>query len=307
MTSPVTAMADLPNDFWSGYIVGLTAISFVVLAWLVFDVFFRKGGDPEVAEHVWDDDLREGQTPAPMWWFWLILATMVFSVCYLMLYPGLGNFPGMLHYSQGHELTQAREQYRSDFGAAHEQILASSDEELARDPVAMATASNIFRVHCSGCHGEQAGGQAELFPALDDSEWQWGNTAAEISRSIETGRLAVMPPWIAALQAEGTAEVTEYVLALAEGRSDDPAVAAGRARYEQLCVACHLADGSGNALLGASPLDNDVWTYGSDYDAVYASIADGRSGQMPAFGERLDDVQIRLLTAWLVAGAPGQK
>jgi mono/diheme cytochrome c family protein len=34
-----------------------------------------------------------------------------------------------------------------------------------------------------------------------------------------------------------------------------------------------------------------------------ASIANGRNGQMPAFGARLDDAQIRLLVAWLQAGA----
>jgi mono/diheme cytochrome c family protein len=32
---------------------------------------------------------------------------------------------------------------------------------------------------------------------------------------------------------------------------------------------------------------------------LHESIANGRSGQMPAFGTRLDDTQIRLLLAWL--------
>lgn len=44
----------------------------------------------------WNETLNEGKNPAPMWWFWLILATMIFSVIYLMLYPGLGSYSGAL-------------------------------------------------------------------------------------------------------------------------------------------------------------------------------------------------------------------
>ncbi|MDA0706680.1 MAG: hypothetical protein O2907_04850 [Proteobacteria bacterium] len=33
--------------------------------------------------------------------------------------------------------------------------------------------------------------------------------------------------------------------------------------------------------------------------ALQESIGNGRSGEMPAFGARLDDTQIRLLLAWL--------
>jgi mono/diheme cytochrome c family protein len=39
---------------------------------------------------------------------------------------------------------------------------------------------------------------------------------------------------------------------------------------------------------------------------VVESIANGRNGVMPAFGERLDATQIRLLAAWLKAGAQGR-
>jgi len=36
---------------------------------------------------------------------------------------------------------------------------------------------------------------------------------------------------------------------------------------------------------------------------VRESIAKGRTGTMPAFGTRLDAAEIKLLTAWLAAGA----
>jgi cytochrome c oxidase cbb3-type subunit 3 len=62
-------------------------------------------------------------------------------------------------------------------------------------------------------------------------------------------------------------------------------------------------------LLGAPALNADAWLYGRSTDAVRESIARGRTGVMPAFGERLDGAQIKLLAAWLAdteAPVPGQ-
>lgn len=297
-------MADLPSDFWSGYIIGISVISFICLAWLVYNVYFTDSGDPELADRVWDEDLREGGTPAPMWWFWLIFATMVFSVFYLMLYPGLGSFKGMLDWSQAHEIEMAQQRYDASFGPERDRLAAEPHAALAGEPAAMRSASNLFRAHCSACHGTDLSGQAALFPSLIDAEWQWGGDAERIAQTIVSGRTGVMPPWIGALQPDGVAEVTDYVIAMADGRADDPAVAAGKTRYDQFCVACHLPDGRGNTLLGAPALNNGLWLYGGDYDSIYASIADGRGGEMPRFRDRLDDTQVKLLTAWLLAGAP---
>ena len=67
----------------------------------------------------------------------------------------------------------------------------------------------------------------------------------------------------------------------------------------QFCTACHGADGLGQPLLGAPGLADAIYLYGGDLPALAVSIRDGRNGEMPAFGERLDDAQIRLLVAWL--------
>jgi cytochrome c oxidase cbb3-type subunit 3 len=57
------------------------------------------------------------------------------------------------------------------------------------------------------------------------------------------------------------------------------------------------------AALGAPSLKDPEWLYGGSLDDVRASIAEGRNGQMPAFGERLDETQVKLLAAWLIGGA----
>jgi cytochrome c oxidase cbb3-type subunit III len=56
-------------------------------------------------------------------------------------------------------------------------------------------------------------------------------------------------------------------------------------------------------LLGAPALNDGLWLYGGSSEAVAQSIALGRNGQMPGFRNRLDATQIKLLTAWLSAGA----
>ena len=49
--------------------------------------------------HVWDGDLREMNNPLPRWWVWLFVITVVFSLAYLYLYPGLGKATGSLNWS----------------------------------------------------------------------------------------------------------------------------------------------------------------------------------------------------------------
>ena len=121
--------------------------------------------------------------------------------------------------------------------------------------------------------------------------------------TIHSGRQAAMPGWIAVTGEKGVSQLADYVLALSRGEAGAPAVAEGSNQYQQFCVACHGADGAGNALLGAPGLNDAVWTYGGEREQVIESIANGRNGIMPAFGSRLDETQIRLLAAWLKAGA----
>jgi len=294
-------MADVPTQFWSGYIVGLTVISLLALVWLVFNTYFSGDGDPELADHdhVWDNDLREGTNPAPLWWFWLILASMAFSVIYLMLFPGMGSNGGVMQWSQGNDVAAAYERYTQNFGSERERLTELPYSAMREEPLALRSGAHLFAVNCGSCHGADATGQAQLFPNLVDETWQWGGSETQIEQSIRTGRTAVMPGWQAALQDDGVAAVTEFVIALARGQGSEQNLDAGRTQYLQFCSACHGPEGLGNPLLGSPALNDDVWLYGGTYDAVYESIAVGRMGEMPPFDGRLSEQQIRLLTAWI--------
>ena len=294
----------MPPDFWVGWVAVLTVASVVALGWFVVSIYFGsdRTENAEGDSPVWDGDLREGDQPAPMWWFWLILATLVFSVVYLMLYPGFGSFSGALQWSQGGRLQQSMANWEQKFGARRSELAEASLPSLQADPALMATAERIFARHCAACHGADATGQANLFPSLRDDEWQWGGTVKDIETSIRNGRTAVMVGWAAALGEDGVRQVTDYVLELPRGASAEHP---GKAHYDRLCVACHGVDGSGQPLLGGPSLVNDIHLYGGDAAAIEESIRNGRSGVMPAFGERLDDLQIRLLLAWLAPSGEG--
>ena len=290
-------MAELPTDFWAGWIVVLTLASLAGLAWLVFSIYFGPRVEHEKAEGpVWDSNLREGSHPAPMWWFWLMLALLVLSVIYLMLYPGLGSYQGALRWSQGGRLNESLEQYQDEFGGIRALVAEAQVATLQADPAMMASAQRVFDRNCAVCHGYDAAGQAGYFPNLIDDEWQWGSSEMQIEQSIRDGRIAVMVGWEAVLGRDGVERVVDYLGVLG---SDAATGHAGQTQYNQFCVACHGVDGTGNAALGAPNLVDDVWLYGNSREALVHSIAVGRNGVMPAFGERLDDTQIKLLIALL--------
>ncbi len=291
-------MADMPTDFWSGWITVITLVSLAALGWLVFSIYFSADAEVEGEEHVWDETLKEGSNPAPMWWFWLILSAMVFSVIYLMLYPGLGSYKGALKWSQGGRLDESFTSYSEQFGKDRERIANATLISLRGDLAIMASARRIFDRKCGICHGSDASGQASRFPSLVDDVWQWGGDPEQIELTIRGGRQAVMVGWHAVLGDDGVRELARYVQKLGQdGQAPDGGP--GKTNYDMFCVACHGATAEGNILLGAPSLIDDVWLYGGGIEDITESISFGRNGFMPAFDDRLDDTQVRMLLAWL--------
>lgn len=290
-------MADMPSGFWSGWIVVFTLVSLTGVAWLVLSLYFGKdaNAEPDV-EPVWDTDLREGNHAPPMWWFFMLFGAMIFSLIYLMLFPGFGNFTGLLNWSQGSRVSESYENFNENFADTRAEIAGMDLVTLQNDLDMMATAERIFTRECSACHGPDGRGQAQVFPNLHDVDWQWGASAEQIEASIRQGRQPAMPAWEAMLGEEGIVNVADYVMLLEDGATDGHP---GQAQYQQLCVACHGADGAGNVFLGAPKLSDSIWLYGGDAESIQKTLRLGRFGVMPAFNDRLDETQIKLLVALL--------
>ena len=294
-------MPELPSGFWGGWIAVLTIVSLAGLTWFAISVYNAKA-EPEHDAPVWDENLRKDANPAPVWWYWLLFSMLIVSVVYLMLYPGLGPYRGLLKWSAGGRLAESEASYQAKFGERRRTIVDGRLATLHGDSRVMASAKRVYDRNCAVCHGYDAAGQASLFPDLTDDVWQWGGTPDQIENTIRNGRTAVMPGWSSILDEASAENVAGYVLALGAGAAQEHA---GRAQYEQICGACHGLTGEGNAALGAPNLVDGVWLYGGSLEAIQESIVNGRTGIMPAFGERLDSTQVRLLVALLTADVPG--
>jgi len=244
------------------------------------------------------DGIEEYDNPLPAWWFWGFIITIVFGIGYLLYYPGLGNFEGLGGWTQTGALSEDQDDAEARYGPIFAQYAAIPVDELAQDVSAMRMGRRLFATNCSVCHGTAGTGSAG-FPNLTDSEWLWGGDAQQIKTTILGGRNAMMPSWEAVLQDDGVHEAAEYVSQLA-GREVDPVIAeAGKARYDMFCVACHGPDGSGQPMLGAPALNNEMWLYGNSRLRIEESIRHGRTGQMPAFAQRLGEDKVHILSAYV--------
>ena len=289
------------SSFWSGWIIVLTVANIVGALWLLWLTSRTSPGEKasDTTGHVWDGDLREYNNPLPRWWLWLFYLTVVFSVIYLVLYPGLGNFKGVLGWTQTGQYYDERariEERQQEFFARFDGMELRA---LAAEADAMAAAGNIFGNRCAQCHGSDGRG-APGFPNLTDGSWLWGGDESAILTSIQQGRSGVMPPMGDALGGErGVAQMVEYVRSLA-GLDHDAAMAASAAPMWAVCGACHGMDGSGMTALGAPNLTDNNWLYGSDRRSIAQTITGGRQNNMPAQLPILGEQQSRLMTAYVL-------
>jgi len=292
-------VADFVSEFWSWFIIIPTVIGILILfPFVYYNRGTRQTGEAEKMGHSWDEDLEEYNNPLPAWWLNLFYITIVFGIVYLILYPGLGSFGGVLGWSSTQRYEQEMEQAEARYGPIFEQYRETDIRTLADNAEAMETAERLYQNYCAQCHGSDARG-ATGFPNLRDDNWQWGGEPAQIYESILNGRNAAMPGWEAALGEEGVFNVTEYVLSLS-GRQHDPSVAnQGKQQYDQLCVSCHGPGGKGNEALGAPNLTDRIWLYGGSQKTVMESIAKGRQGRMPPHEEFLGEAKVHLLSAYV--------
>ena len=289
---------------WSLFVVILTIVNILACVWLLRWTSKPKsaaekiGGGADTG-HVWDKDLREYNNPLPKWWLWLFYITVVFGLVYLLWFPGLGKFGGMGGWSQAGQYDRESEAAEAKAAAYLAPFKSMTVQQLAADPKAMATARNLFQNNCAQCHGSDGGG-AVGFPNLANSDWQWGGDPDSVMATISGGRVAAMPAWLPVIGEQGVDAVVAYVETLSGQQADATLAASGKTIFETNCAACHGMDGKGMAAVGAPNLTDGVWLYGGDAYTLKATVANGRAGQMPAFGERLGDDRVKLLAAYAV-------
>jgi cytochrome c oxidase cbb3-type subunit 3 len=297
------------STFWSWYVTALTIGTLLALLWLVFATRKgeKKGTTDQTMGHAFDG-IEEYDNPLPKWWFMLFIGTIIFAVAYLALYPGLGNWKGVLPGYEG-GWTQVKQWQKevdkadAQYGPIYAKYAAMPIADVAKDEQALKMGGRLFSTYCSICHGSDAKG-AVGFPNLTDTNWRWGGEPDTIKTTILHGRMAIMPAWGSIIGDDGVKNVSAYVrsslagLPLPEGNNAD--LQAGQTIFNSNCMACHGPQGKGMPMMGAPDLTHPAgWIYGSSMAQLQQTIRYGRNGQMPAQDAYLGNDKVHLLAAYV--------
>lgn len=315
------------SSFWSIFVsvisLGTILGCFLLLRWCLSNKTGVEEGDDMHHEF---DGIIEINNGLPKWWTYMFYMVIVWALLYLLLYPGLGNFQGLLGWKSSNQdirsLQESREavikareeaenslfgvgvQYDRELEFAAEKfdpvfdaLAARPVEDLIQDPEALKVGQRLFLQNCSMCHGSDARGTTG-FPDLTDKDWLYGGSFEQIKETLHKGRQGQMPGWLDAFGERGIEEVVAYTLSLSGRKVDQSLADAGKARFAT-CAACHGADGKGNQTLGAPNLTDNIWLYGGSERAVTETLKYGRNGVMPAFNERLGEEKIHVVAAYV--------
>jgi len=302
-------MSDFTSGFWSIAIAAISLVSILaclLLLWLSSKARVAATGD-NTTGHVWDGDLREMNNPLPRWWVWMFVLTVVFSLAYLVAYPGLGAYKGELGWTSEQEHAADVRKGIEDAAPVYARFAGMPPEKLARDPQAVAIGERLFMNNCAQCHGSDARG-GKGFPDLTDGDWLHGGAHQKIVETITGGRVGTMPPMAAAVGTpDDVKNVANYVLSLSGGPHDSVRAGLGKSKFSA-CAACHGSNAKGNQLLGAPDLTDKVWLHGWGEEAIIAMVNNGKTNRMPAQAERLTEAQIRVLGAyvWGLSNTPAR-
>ncbi|MBD2750158.1 cytochrome-c oxidase, cbb3-type subunit III [Microvirga sp. BT688] len=266
--------------------------------------------------HTWDD-IQELNNPLPRWWLWTFYVTIVWSVLYAIAYPAI---PMMSSYTKGVLGWQSREAVEVDLAALKQQrsgmtakLAASSLDQIKQDPemfaFARAQGKASFGDNCAPCHGAGGGG-AKGYPNLNDDDWLWGGSLAQVEHTIrfgarstnDKGHSGTMPAFgrDGMLKREEISHVADYVRSLSGLPTDKTAnLNAGAKVYTDNCAACHGDKGQGMQELGAPNLSDKIWLFGSEKATIVEGLNNGRGGVMPTWHGRLDDTTIKALTLYV--------
>ncbi len=271
--------------------------------------------EPDKTGHSWDG-IEEYNNPLPRWWLWTFYVTIVWALIYTILYPawpGINSAtPGILGYSTRANVAEEIEAVSEANAGLDARLVETelgevmADADLARYVTAGGAA--VFRTYCAQCHGAGAAGVVGGYPNLLDDDWLWGGTKEEVYQTIAHGirwetdddtRYSEMPAFGEVLSSAEVKSVVEFVLQIGGEDHDADRAALGAPIFADNCASCHGDAGIGDPSLGAPNLTDAIWLYGSDREALSATVRYARFGIMPAWTGRLTESQLRQVTLYV--------
>lgn len=295
-------MSDFVSPGWSIWIATISILGIIFCLYLLFSqrksITQTEAEKEQFEKKVWDGDIRELDTSAPRWFNVMYIGLCVFAFGYLLFYPGLGSFPGILHWTSAKQVLDEQMEIDERLEPLYARYADMELEKIAADEEAQLIGQRLFLNNCAQCHGSDAQGSPS-FPNLTDNVWLWGGEPEDILKTITDGRNGVMTAHADMMTPADASDIAQYVRSLNGLAHDSLRVNAGKRLYDQFCVACHGADAKGNQMLGAPDLTDNTWLYDSSEATIVKGILEGRNNTMPAQKDILTPEQIRVLAGWV--------
>ncbi len=300
-------MSDFVSGFWNFYVISIVLASVIGCAVLLWMQSSAKHVEGETTGHIWDEDLQEFSNPLPSWWRWLFYITIVFSLFYLAMYPGLGTYQGSFGWSSTGQYDGEMKKADDQYGPIFKKFQSQDIRAVAANSEAKEMGQRLFLTYCSQCHGSDAKG-ASGFPNLTDNDWLFGGTPEQIKETLQKGRDAMMPAKGVKpdLNGDQIKDIAGYVRSLSGLATDSIRAQRGKDLFAAACSACHGPEGKG--MVGVAPnLTDKIWLYSSSENSIIETITKGRVNRMPAYGEFLGEAKVHLLTAYVYGLGGGEK
>ncbi|MEZ8702420.1 c-type cytochrome [Vibrio cyclitrophicus] len=285
------------STFWNLWAVILTLIFFALMVSVV--VKYWRSNHKADHDHTLGtfDGIEEKDAPLPKLLFVSYAVAFLLSAGYLVLYPGLGEWEGLVDWKQSDDkLSSPTTSLNEQFSQTSETTL----EGLSAVPEIVNSGQILFQTHCAACHRDNAQGQKH-FPNLIDQEWLYGGSDEAIIHSIVKGRNGAMPGWSEIVRPDEVAKMSYYLASLNQRHTDVPEIKVelGKTLFTKYCSSCH-ADGSvANPLIGVPDLSDDIWLHGGSIEEIQHTINHGLNNVMPAFDKQLTENEILALGAYI--------
>ncbi|MCL9781600.1 c-type cytochrome [Vibrio sp. S4M6] len=288
------------NVLWHLWALGLTILFFFLMIGVVIKYWRSNHRANENTVIDTFDGIEERDAPVPKLLFISYLISFILSAGYLVLYPGLAGWPGLLDWKQSNDkLSDPTTTLQAQMSVISDRSLVN----LASDDLIVTSGQILFQTHCAACHRSNAQGQ-ENFPNLIDHDWLWGGSDEDILDTINNGREGVMPSWKAVFTPEQIEELAYFILAKGNRDIDAPAVKIqiGQSIFEENCIKCHWdgkPENKNNEDINAPNLFDSVWLHGGSVEDIQYSITNGWISIMPSFQGKLSEDEVLAIGAFI--------
>src|SRR5262252_6056607 len=129
------------STFWSVWVLVLLVLNLGVAIFLFIwgqrvDIPVEPDG---TTGHVWAHGvLREAVRKLPTWWTWFSAGLLIWGLVFLVLFPSLNAYPGLLRWTSADKFERERVMNDAKLYATFASMRGVSIEQLAKNPEALA-------------------------------------------------------------------------------------------------------------------------------------------------------------------------